>query len=119
MIGYHTIWDIFECNPNSISFTNSVKELLNDIVAELNLSKVSESYKQFEPVGATGFILLEESHISIHTWPEHGFAAIDVFSCKSFNTEKINDIIHAALGTKNISVKTIERGVSFEHKVLK
>ena len=80
-LGTHIAWDVYNCNPDSISFVPEIKQVLNDIVKELKLSKVNESFKQFEPIGATGFILLEESHVSIHTWPEHQFAAVDIFSC--------------------------------------
>ena len=82
MIGYHYVWDVYDCNANKISFKEQVSLLLHEIVLAIGINKVGESYKQFEPIGATGIILLEESHLSIHTWPEHGFIAVDLFSCK-------------------------------------
>ncbi|QQV01597.1 MULTISPECIES: adenosylmethionine decarboxylase [Chryseobacterium] len=109
-IGYHTIWDIYGCNIQKSSFVPEIKEILNKVVEELNLGKVQEAYKQFHPFGATGFILLEESHISIHTWPEKEFAAIDVFSCKPFDTEKINSILKDFFETNEINTKVITRG---------
>lgn len=111
MIGYHTIWDIYDCNANKLKYVEPIKVILNTVVNELGLGKVSESYKQFEPHGATGFILLEESHISIHTWPEHQFAAIDIFSCKPFQKEAIIQLLSAYFETETINTKTIERGL--------
>ncbi len=104
------IWDIYGCNIQKSSFVPEIKEILNKVVEELNLGKVQEAYKQFHPFGATGFILLEESHISIHTWPEKEFAAIDVFSCKPFDTEKINSILKDFFETNEINTKVITRG---------
>lgn len=109
-IGHHTIWDIYDCNIEKSSFVEPIKKILHTIVDELQLGKVEEAYKQFEPFGATGFILLEESHISIHTWPENGFVAIDVFSCKPFDIEKINLIIKDFFETNFVETKIITRG---------
>ena len=92
-LGTHITWDVYNCNAESLSFIPKVKEVLNAIVKELQLSKVNESFKQFEPIGVTGFILLEESHVSIHSWPEHKFAAVDIFSCKPFDAEKIQKLL--------------------------
>jgi S-adenosylmethionine decarboxylase len=58
-----------------------MEALLHAIVGELGLTGIRSGFKQFQPIGVTGFILLEESHISVHTWPEHGFVALDIFSC--------------------------------------
>ena len=109
-IGHHTIWDIYQCDSEKSSFVEPIKKILNTIVDELQLGKVEEAYKQFQPFGATGFILLEESHISIHTWPENGYVAIDVFSCKPFDIEKINTIIKDFFQTDIIETKVISRG---------
>ncbi|MDR6967098.1 S-adenosylmethionine decarboxylase [Flavobacterium arsenatis] len=118
MIGYHTIWDIYDCNADKLKFVEPIKIILNTVVNELRLGKVSESYKQFEPFGATGFILLEESHISIHTWPEHQFAAIDVFSCKPFDTAAIVELLSSYFETNSITSKIIERGSIPEKKIV-
>lgn len=110
MIGYHTIWDVHNCEIEKISWKENIVEVLNTIVKKLNLGIVSEAYKQFEPVGVTGFILLEESHISIHTWPEHKYAAIDIFSCKPFDTHQIDMYLKEYFNTESVLTKIIERG---------
>lgn len=109
-LGSHVTWDVYNCDTDSISFIPIVQKVLNAIVDELQLSKVNESFKQFEPVGVTGFILLEESHVSIHTWPEHGFAAVDIFSCRSFDAKKIETLLMQSFSSDKVVVKQIERG---------
>jgi S-adenosylmethionine decarboxylase len=110
VIGYHSIWDIYDCNLEKLNYVEPIKIILNTIVNELRLCKVSDSFKQFEPVGVTGFILLEESHISIHTWPEYKFVAIDIFSCKPFEKVAILELLSSYFETTSISFKKIDRG---------
>lgn len=114
MIGHHIVWDAYKCDIETISYVADIAKTLNAIVSKLDITKVGEQYKQFDPVGATGFILLAESHVSIHTWPEHGFAAIDVFSCKEINIKKVNEIIKTMMKCKSLIVKDIARGENIE-----
>lgn len=109
-LGTHITWDVYNCNADTLAFVPTVKTVLNAIVNELQLSKVNESYKQFQPIGVTGFILLEESHVSIHTWPEHKFAAIDIFSCKPFDAKKIQQLLMSAFASDKVVIKQIDRG---------
>lgn len=109
-LGIHVVWDIYDGDEELLSYVPTIKEILNQIVDELQLSKVGESYKQFEPIGVTGFILLEESHVSIHTWPEHKFAAIDIFSCKPFDENRMKELLEKTFKSTKIIVKKIQRG---------
>lgn len=79
--GHHIIAEFRNCNPSKIEFIKSVKPILEDSVKESGLTKIYSKYHQFEPFGVTGFVLLAESHISIHTWPEKKYIAIDLFTC--------------------------------------
>lgn len=109
-IGTHKTWDVYACNEHTLSFVPPIEDLLHEIIDALKLEKVSAAFKQFEPIGVTGFILLAESHISIHTWPEHGYAAIDVFSCKPFDASIVERIIEKRLETTEIITNSLERG---------
>ncbi|MCD6523270.1 MAG: S-adenosylmethionine decarboxylase [Candidatus Diapherotrites archaeon] len=80
-IGVHILAEFYECNPDLLATVDPVREILESTVEEAKLSKLHSHYHQFEPYGVTGFVLLAESHISIHTWPEHGYCAVDVFTC--------------------------------------
>ncbi len=80
-MGHHIIVNLLKCPAKVLEKVNIVQKLLNEIVSEASLTKVGESFYQFEPKGVTGIILLAESHISIHTWPEHESAAVDIFCC--------------------------------------
>lgn len=112
IIGHHCIWDVYNCDSNKLSYVPFVEEVLNRIVDELKLTKVNSAFKQFEPVGVTGFILLSESHISIHTWPEHNFAAIDVFSCNTFDMESVKSLLQELFNSDKVESQMWERGSS-------
>ena len=64
----------------------------------------------FEPTGVSGIAVLAESHISVHTWPEAGYAAFDVFMCGDTQPEKCIDILATAFKAKNVEVTNLKRG---------
>jgi S-adenosylmethionine decarboxylase len=73
---------------------------------------LGESFHRFSPQGVSGVVVIAESHISIHTWPEHGYAAADVFTCgTSVNPEIAAEVLIEKLGSKNHTITEIKRGV--------
>ncbi len=111
-LGLHILADLYGVDADKIDHVEDVKELLEGAVKYANLSKLSSHFHQFYPHGATGVILLEESHISIHTWPEHGYAAIDVYTCGGKEkTFKAMEYILKVLKPKRVDEKVAERGV--------
>ncbi len=81
-MGTHLLVNMYGCPPDLLERADVVAKLLNEVVSETNLTKLAENHHQFEPYGVTSVILLAESHISIHTWPEqNGSAAVDIFTC--------------------------------------
>jgi S-adenosylmethionine decarboxylase len=80
-LGTHIIVNMYGVNPEKISYVRTVKEIFDNVVKAADLTVLGESYKQFEPYGVTGILLLSESHLSIHTWPEKETALMDIFTC--------------------------------------
>ncbi|MFC5047644.1 adenosylmethionine decarboxylase [Aquimarina hainanensis] len=109
-LGLHCTWDVYTNDTQKLSYVPYIREVLHKVVDELGLSKVQEAFKQFDPIGVTGFILLEESHISIHTWPEHSYAAIDVFSCKDFDVTLVKNMLADLLHSDTIEIHELKRG---------
>jgi len=112
VLGYHYIWDVSNCESGKISYLSSIKRLMEDLVSTFRLSVLNSSYNQFAPHGATGVLLLEESHLSIHTWPENEYIAIDLFSCKEVEkVDEIEEILKRHIGNQiQIESQTISRG---------
>lgn len=72
---------------------------------------VTETFRQFEPHGVSGVVVIAESHVAIHTWPEHGYAAVDLFTCgDSVDAGAIRDELKAAFGAERIEEQFVERG---------
>lgn len=110
-LGLHILADLYGVDFDKLDHVEDVRELLEGAVKYAGLSKLSSHFHQFYPHGATGVILLEESHISIHTWPEHGYAAIDVYTCGGKEkTFKAMEYILKVLRPKRVDEKVAERG---------
>jgi S-adenosylmethionine decarboxylase proenzyme len=67
-------------------------------------------FHKFEPQGVTGLLLIAESHLSVHTWPEHGYAAVDLYTCGSTEPLQAIEELAKALHSKRTDWLTVERG---------
>lgn len=91
--------------------SKTCKDLLRQIVNSLDYTILKESFVNFKPQGLTGVLILGESHISIHTWPEKNIAVLGMLTCKRFEAREgrlLRNIVREALGPKKLSVKTID-----------
>jgi S-adenosylmethionine decarboxylase len=78
-IGRHLILEMWGCsNLNSLE---SAEDALREMVVALDVHLLDLKVYPFSPVGVTGVAIVSESHLVIHTWPEHGYAAVDIFTC--------------------------------------
>jgi S-adenosylmethionine decarboxylase len=79
----HLIIEFIGVEESKISKLDAVRRILDRVVSKSGLKCVSSAFYQFNPHGVSGVYLLRESHLSIHTWPERGYAALDIFTCGS------------------------------------
>ena len=92
MDGIHLLGEWYGCPADTPAFTRA--DVLRDVCVgaarNAGLTVVGDRFFQFEPQGVTGTVLLAESHIAIHTWPEAGFVTVDVYVCNytTDNTDK-------------------------------
>jgi len=92
-----------------------LRGVLRDALEEAGMTVVGESFHQFTPAGVTGTVLLAESHLAIHTWPEHGFVTVDVYVCNytTDNTAKAEQLFSSmerALHPQHAKFQAIHRG---------
>ena len=80
-MGIHLIVDLLGVDPERISRVKPVKSILDRAIEESGLNTITASFHQFEPYGVSAVYLLRESHLSVHTWPEYGYVALDIFAC--------------------------------------
>jgi len=117
MDGIHLLGEWYDCPAATPEFTqaDSLRTLCIGAAREAGLTVVGDSFYQFAPHGVTGTVLLAESHIAIHTWPEAGFVTVDVYVCnlQSDNTTKADRLfrtLEAALKPARTHFQAIHRG---------
>lgn len=98
---------------------NLVYDVLERLPDRINMTKIMPPYTfrysgvKPEDWGISGFVLIAESHISIHTFPERGLVNIDVFSCKEFDTETTVAFVKDAFGLGEMDVQVLRRGLEY------
>lgn len=111
-LGRHIVVEAFDCDDGTLNNTQLLRLMLLDAVREANMTVCGEIFHEFSPHGVTGVVVVKESHISIHTWPEYGYASIDIFTCGNYsNPWKAYQYIIDTLKPKRIQVIELKRGV--------
>ena len=82
-LGSHRILDYWGCSFESLDDLEGIRAMFKDGLRLSNATVIDVVLHKFSPQGVTGIASIAESHVSIHTWPELGYAAVDVFSCGS------------------------------------
>jgi len=81
IVGRHIIADLYGVKESKIAKKQDLEKIVEEAIAISGIKKIKSFYKQFKPHGVTGVVLISESHISIHTWPELGLVNLDIFTC--------------------------------------
>jgi len=111
-LGYHWIVDLHGCPSDLLDDHELIRSRLKETTDRFGLTLLNIVSNQFEPQGVTAIGLLAESHMSIHTWPEHGYAAIDIFTCGSeARLKSACRFIADALQAQSCSVLRLRRGL--------
>jgi len=112
VVGVHSLLEMYGCPPELLDDLATVRAAMIAGVEASRGTLLGECGHDFEPQGVTVVGLLAESHISIHTWPEHGYAAADVFTCGTDGApEEACRVIAERLGATRHELKTIARGI--------
>tara|TARA_A100001391_G_scaffold156852_1_gene115054 strand:+ start:688 stop:1032 length:345 start_codon:yes stop_codon:yes gene_type:complete len=107
----HQIIELYDCDRSILEDSNYVRNIFKEAVKESNATVVAEKYHNFNPHGLTGVAVITESHISIHTWPEHRYVAIDVFSCDDkIDHKKILKYLKVHFFSSRTKSKSVKRG---------
>lgn len=119
----HLTIDGYGGDREALSSESLVSSLLDRYPGEINMTKITEPFvyryvgEKPEDWGVTGFVIIAESHIAIHTFPDHGYVWIDVFSCKEFDADLATDLIVESFGLERIKTNILERGLEYPHSI--
>ena len=110
-LGRHLLMELKDCNGEVLDDVDALKDALLTAADEAGATVLDESFHRFSPHGISGVVIIAESHLFIHTWPEYSYAAADIFTCgDSVQPEKAAEIIIHKLGVRKHSITEIERG---------
>lgn len=123
MFGPHLTLDMYGCDKKKLKDVNFVYNFLNEMPEMVGMTKIMPPYVfaysglKPEDCGVSGIVLIAESHISIHTFQEKGYASFDIFSCKDFDTESVADIVISKFGAKTYEKNFFMRGRHFPKEI--
>lgn len=111
MLGQHSLFDLHGCDPALLADERTVRLVLLDAVRKSGGTIVTDFFHQFSPHGVSGVVVIAESHLAIHTWPERGFAAVDLFTCSTaLDHEQVEKWVASALAARRVDRRIFPRG---------
>lgn len=117
-LGRHLLADLRGIAAELLTQPELIERILLQAAQAAGATPIFSKFHQFgEGQGVTGVLLLRESHISIHTWPEHGFAAVDVFMCGDARPELAIGLVQQALAPRHSRVEEVVRGMTFARRL--
>jgi len=110
-LGYHLLFDCYGCRGPLLADLAAIRGLLEHAAAAFGLTVIAEGSHQYLPQGVSAVLILAESHLAVHTWPERGFAAVDLFTCGMRpDAARLADHLKSALGAERVECRQVERG---------
>ena len=114
-LGTHLLLELRRCDKLLLDDYKYIKDAMLRAAQEAGATIVGQTFHKFDPRGVTGLVAIAESHLCIHTWPEHGYAAVDIFSCgASFEPQKAAQLIIDSLRCAQPTITEVKRGLISE-----
>ena len=111
-LGRHLLLEVFDCESDAINNLEAVKGALIEAAKRAQATIVDVVFHEFNPFGISGVVVIAESHLSIHTWPEYRYAAVDIFSCgEVLQPEVAANYLVEQFGAERASVVEMQRGI--------
>jgi len=111
-LGTHLLLELKDCNTEALRDLGIVKETMVSAAKEAQATIIDVSFHEFNPFGISGMVVIAESHLSIHTWPEYAYAAVDIFTCGDvIKPEVAAQYLINRFESKNPSIVEMKRGI--------
>ena len=111
-LGKHLLVEYRRCAPALLDDPDAMEALLREAAAAAGATVLDARLHRFKPQGVSGVLLIAESHVSIHTWPEAGYAAVDFYTCGDCDPLRAHEVLLARLGARSSEVMLVTRGAS-------
>ncbi len=115
-LGRHILLEVHGCDTGILNDHAAVEEIMVSAALKAGAEVREVAFHKFSPQGVSGVVVISESHLAVHTWPEHGYAAVDVFTCgDSVNPWDACNYIVEQFRAQNFSASETLRGVFVEN----
>lgn len=112
VLGQHTLIEYYDCQAERLKRSREVSAAICAAVRDGGGTIVKTVFHNFSPYGVSGVVVITESHVTIHTWPEHAYAAVDIFSCSDkLDHVVIRSELQRLLGAGRVRRRTFKRGL--------
>jgi len=110
-LGTQVLADFYECEEDELKDSAKIQEIMLEAARIAKCTIVTHTFHTFSPYGVSGAVIVAESHLAIHTWPEHRYAAVDIFTCSdSMEIDKAIEYIGRELYAMDTVLTRCERG---------
>ena len=114
-LGRHLLLELYDCSAEVLNSVESVKTAMVEAAKRVEATIIDVVFHEFNPFGISGVVVISESHLSIHTWPEYRYAAVDIFSCgEVLQPEVAAAYLVEQFGAERTSVVELQRGAFFQ-----
>ena len=110
-LGNHILVEFTGCSPEVMNDVITIEREMVEAAVQAEMTVINSTFHHFSPYGVSGVVVVQESHLAIHTWPEYGYAAVDIFTCGPTNIWAAFDHLEKIFQSKNYSAIQMKRGV--------
>ncbi|HEB83616.1 MAG TPA: S-adenosylmethionine decarboxylase proenzyme [Bacteroidetes bacterium] len=111
-LGRQLVVEFYDCRREKLDDLEGIEAAMLDAALASGATVVEKVFHRFSPWGVSGVVVIAESHLAIHTWPEYGYAAVDLFTCgEEVDPMKGFEVLRAELGAGSMSVVELKRGI--------
>ncbi len=120
ILGCHILIEAYDCDPKILDDIAVVEETMVNAALRAGAEVREVAFRKFSPQGVSGVVVISESHLSVHTWPEFGYAAVDVFTCGDTVDPMVAvDYIRDEFKARRALTSEVKRGIFDEHNITK
>ncbi|MCY3822465.1 MAG: adenosylmethionine decarboxylase [Nitrospinae bacterium] len=110
-LGRHLLAEFYDCGTDALNDPGRIERLMNEAARLSGATVVESAFHAFSPHGVSGVVVVEESHLAVHTWPEYRYAAVDYFSCGEVDCDAAVRYLAEHLLPSRVETKEVPRGV--------
>ncbi len=111
-LGRQILVEFYDCEQSRINDLTYVENSLIQATKDANATIISHNFHKFSPYGVSGVVVIAESHVAIHTWPEYNYAAVDIFTCgDTIEPWTIQENLKELFNSKSVSSMEMKRGL--------